>query len=82
MFYVNPMYYLLDNLIFKAIHIYFQDPKEYLPFLNNLRKMEENYQKYSIDKYLKRYSKAINHLAKCGMYTVYWGFVLNDHDLA
>ncbi|CAB4001430.1 Elongator complex 1 [Paramuricea clavata] len=43
-----------------------KDPKEYLPFLNNLRKMEENYQKYSIDKYLKRYSKAIKHLAKCG----------------
>ena len=28
--------------------------------------MDENYQKYSIDRYLKRYSKAIKHLAKCG----------------
>ena len=33
--------------------------------------MEENYQKYSIDKYLKRYSKAIKHLAKCGKFS-YW----------
>ncbi|KAJ7339625.1 hypothetical protein OS493_006030 [Desmophyllum pertusum] len=39
--------------------------KEYLPFLNNLRKMETNLQRYSIDKYLKRYSKAIQHLSLC-----------------
>ena len=39
-----------------------------MPFLNNLRKMKESYQKYTIDKYLKRYSKAIKHLAECGTY--------------
>ncbi|XP_062827791.1 elongator complex protein 1 isoform X2 [Anolis carolinensis] len=43
-----------------------KDPKEYLPFLNNLKKMESNYQRYSIDKYLKRYPKALYHLSKCG----------------
>ncbi|XP_060695479.1 elongator complex protein 1 [Hemiscyllium ocellatum] len=43
-----------------------KDPKEYLPFLNNLKKMETNYQRYNIDKYLKRYEKALNHLSKCG----------------
>ena len=43
----------------------FQDPKEYLPFLNNLRKLETNFQRYTIDKYLKRYSKAIHHLSLC-----------------
>ncbi|XP_061492160.1 elongator complex protein 1 isoform X2 [Rhineura floridana] len=43
-----------------------KDPKEYLPFLNKLKKMESNYQRYSIDKYLKRYSKALHHLSKCG----------------
>ncbi|XP_034996299.1 elongator complex protein 1 isoform X1 [Zootoca vivipara] len=43
-----------------------KDPKEYLPFLNKLKKMENNYQRYSIDKYLKRYSKALHHLSKCG----------------
>ncbi|XP_069778820.1 elongator complex protein 1 isoform X2 [Narcine bancroftii] len=43
-----------------------KDPKEYLPFLNKLKKMETNYQRYTIDKYLKRYKKAIVHLSKCG----------------
>ncbi|XP_020664637.3 elongator complex protein 1 isoform X1 [Pogona vitticeps] len=43
-----------------------KDPKEYLPFLNKLKKMETNYQRYSIDKYLKRYPKALQHLSKCG----------------
>uniref|UniRef100_A0A8C6Y358 Elongator complex protein 1 n=1 Tax=Naja naja TaxID=35670 RepID=A0A8C6Y358_NAJNA len=43
-----------------------KDPKEYLPFLNKLKKMEINYQRYSIDKYLKRYPKALYHLSKCG----------------
>ncbi|XP_077201588.1 elongator complex protein 1 isoform X2 [Paroedura picta] len=43
-----------------------KDPKEYLPFLNQLKKMESNYQRYSIDKHLKRYPKALSHLAKCG----------------
>ncbi|CAJ0941115.1 unnamed protein product, partial [Ranitomeya imitator] len=43
-----------------------KDPKEYLPFLNTLKKMETNYQKYTIDKHLKRYKKALDHLSKCG----------------
>ncbi|XP_029459838.1 elongator complex protein 1 isoform X2 [Rhinatrema bivittatum] len=43
-----------------------KDPKEYLPFLNSLKKMETNYQRYTIDKYLKRYKKALGHLSKCG----------------
>uniref|UniRef100_A0A674IEZ0 Elongator complex protein 1 n=1 Tax=Terrapene triunguis TaxID=2587831 RepID=A0A674IEZ0_9SAUR len=43
-----------------------KDPKEYLPFLNTLQKMETNYQHYTIDKYLKRYKKALCHLSKCG----------------
>lgn len=43
-----------------------KDPKEYLPFLNNLRKMETNFQRFSIDKYLNRHTKAIQHLSLCG----------------
>lgn len=43
-----------------------KDPKEYLPFLNNLRKMEKNFQRFTIDKYLRRYSQAIKHLSLCG----------------
>ncbi|XP_063776122.1 elongator complex protein 1 isoform X2 [Pseudophryne corroboree] len=43
-----------------------KDPKEYLPFLNTLKKMETNYQRFTIDKHLKRYKKALGHLSKCG----------------
>lgn len=43
-----------------------QDPKEYLPFLNMLKSLEPNYQRYTIDKHLKRYRKALHHLSKCG----------------
>ncbi len=42
-----------------------KDPKEYLPFLNEIRKLEENYRKYRIDVYLKRYRKALASLVKC-----------------
>uniref|UniRef100_A0A8C9U140 Elongator complex protein 1 n=1 Tax=Scleropages formosus TaxID=113540 RepID=A0A8C9U140_SCLFO len=43
-----------------------KDPKEYLSFLNTLKKMEPNYQRYTIDRHLRRYRKALNHLSKCG----------------
>ncbi|KAK7012026.1 elongator complex protein 1 [Biomphalaria glabrata] len=43
-----------------------KDPKEYIPFLNQLRTLEENYRHYTIDKHLKKYSKALEHLVKCG----------------
>nr|XP_061793334.1 elongator complex protein 1-like [Nerophis lumbriciformis] len=43
-----------------------KDPKEYLPFLNTLKSMEVNYQRYTIDKHLKRYGKALTHLSKSG----------------
>ncbi|XP_036933571.1 elongator complex protein 1 [Acanthopagrus latus] len=43
-----------------------KDPKEYLPFLNMLKNLEPNYQRYTIDKHLKRYRKALQHLSKCG----------------
>ncbi|XP_075416395.1 elongator complex protein 1 [Tenrec ecaudatus] len=43
-----------------------KDPKEYLPFLNTLKKMETNYQRFTIDKHLKRFGKAIGHLSRCG----------------
>lgn len=43
-----------------------KDPKEYLPFLNMLKSLEPNYQRYSIDKHLKRYRKALQHLSRAG----------------
>uniref|UniRef100_A0A182N6H1 Elongator complex protein 1 n=1 Tax=Anopheles dirus TaxID=7168 RepID=A0A182N6H1_9DIPT len=41
-----------------------KDPKEYLPFLNELKRMEENYRKFRIDCHLKRYERALVHIAK------------------
>lgn len=37
-----------------------------MPFLNDLKKLEENYRKYKIDLYLKRYKKALQSIIKCG----------------
>ena len=41
-----------------------KDPKEYVPFLNELNKLEPAYAKYKIDCHLKRYSKAVKHIAE------------------
>ena len=38
-----------------------------MPFLNDLKKLEENYRKYKIDLYLKRYKKALQSIVKCGV---------------
>jgi len=43
-----------------------QDPKEYIPFLNDLRKLEPTYQKFTIDKHLKKFESALKHLNECG----------------
>lgn len=41
-----------------------KDPKEYIPFLNSLKDMDEHYRKYTIDMHLKRYMSALVHIAK------------------
>ncbi|XP_077256116.1 elongator complex protein 1 isoform X1 [Temnothorax americanus] len=41
-----------------------EDPKEYIPFLNNLKKLDPNYMKYSINVHLKRYELALENLSK------------------
>ena len=43
-----------------------KDPKEYLPFLNKLRKLPLHYQRYRIDRHLRRFDKALPHISKCG----------------
>ncbi|EFN87660.1 Elongator complex protein 1 [Harpegnathos saltator] len=40
------------------------DPKEYIPFLRALSKLEENFMKYSIDMHLHLYDSALVHLSK------------------
>ncbi|XP_011876927.1 PREDICTED: putative elongator complex protein 1 [Vollenhovia emeryi] len=41
-----------------------KDPKEYIPFLNKLKKLDENYMKYTINVHLKRYDSALEYLSK------------------
>ena len=42
-----------------------KDPKEYLPFLNNFRKMEEHFRKFSIDQHLQKYESGLVHILNC-----------------
>lgn len=43
-----------------------KDPKEYLPFLRELHKLLLTRRKFEIDTYLKRFNKALEHLAEIG----------------
>ncbi|KAG0223795.1 hypothetical protein BGW42_005533 [Actinomortierella wolfii] len=43
-----------------------KDPREYLPFLNELRSLEKFYQRYRIDDHLKRYARALANLSQAG----------------
>ena len=42
------------------------DPKEYLPFLQELKNFDKYYQRYKIDDHLKRHEKAIKNLSLAG----------------
>ncbi|KAG1673801.1 Elongator complex protein 1 [Nymphon striatum] len=55
-----------------------KDPKEYLPFLNNLQNMELNYRCFKIDSHLKRHDKALCHLSKCeGQFVEFLAYMKN-----
>lgn len=41
-----------------------KDPKEFVPFLNELNRLEPSYAKYKIDCHLKRFTKAIKNISK------------------
>nr|XP_022331417.1 putative elongator complex protein 1 [Crassostrea virginica]XP_022331418.1 putative elongator complex protein 1 [Crassostrea virginica] len=58
-----------------------KDPKEYIPFLNNLRRLEGAYQYYTIDKYLKRYSRALQNISKCSDHFEECLTLISDHHL-
>ena len=45
-----------------------QDPKEYLPFLKELRALDDWERKFRIDDHLGRYSKALAHIHGAGEY--------------
>jgi len=49
------------------MHLTFtQDPREYLPFLRELRVLDKYYQRFKIDDYLKRYQSALKNLGFAG----------------
>ncbi|XP_017083892.2 putative elongator complex protein 1 [Drosophila eugracilis] len=43
-----------------------KDPKEFLPYLNELKALPTDYCKFRIDDHLKKYDSALSHLAACG----------------
>ncbi|KAG0325923.1 hypothetical protein BGZ99_010376 [Dissophora globulifera] len=43
-----------------------KDPREYLPFLNELRTLEKYYQRFKIDDHLKKYQSALQNLSQAG----------------
>ncbi|KAI0076404.1 IkappaB kinase complex IKAP component [Panus rudis PR-1116 ss-1] len=43
-----------------------KDPREYLPFLRELRALDKYYQRFRIDDHLKRYEKALKNLSLAG----------------
>lgn len=45
----------------------FQDPREYLPFLRELRALEKYSQRFRIDDHLKRYKSALRNLSLAGL---------------
>ncbi|KAL2073136.1 hypothetical protein VTL71DRAFT_10460 [Oculimacula yallundae] len=45
-----------------------KDPREYLPFMQNLQEMPELRRRFSIDDYLKRHNKALTHLYKLDVF--------------
>lgn len=72
-----------------------KDPKEYLPFLNELRKLEENYMKFKINVHLRRFRKALecishsrDHMDECmnlivseNLYRDALQIFANNHDM-
>jgi elongator complex protein 1 len=42
-----------------------KDPREYLPFLNEFKRLEHFYSRFKIDDHLNRHAKALQNLSKC-----------------
>eukprot|EP00039_Didymoeca_costata_P016438 m.296180 g.296180 ORF g.296180 m.296180 type:complete len:1416 (-) comp16393_c6_seq55:75-4322(-) len=54
------------DLVVLVAQVAQKDPKEYLPFLEELSTLEPSFRKYKVDMHLKRYAKALAHLADAG----------------
>jgi len=57
---------LLVVITFGTLLMVFQDPREYLPFLRELRALPQYYQRFKIDDHLKRRDKALRNLSLAG----------------
>lgn len=65
---INPLYNVAlgmydYNLVSYVAQKSQKDPKEYLPFLNELKNLDQNYARYKIDCFLKRHDKAISNIS-------------------
>ncbi|XP_063699383.1 LOW QUALITY PROTEIN: elongator complex protein 1 [Culicoides brevitarsis] len=68
---VNDLYNIALGLYDFALVLYVakrsqKDPKEYVPFLEELDKLEENYRRYKIDCHIKRFEAALRNISQCG----------------
>jgi elongator complex protein 1 len=50
----------------RALSDVFKDPREYLPFLRELRSLDKYYQRFRIDDHLKRHDNALRNLSLAG----------------
>ena len=57
-----------------------KDPREYLPFLRELRALEKFYQRFRIDDHLKRYTKALRNLSLTGATCCMSRLIVTHHD--
>jgi elongator complex protein 1 len=57
-----------------------KDPREYLPFMQNLQSMTELRRRYTIDDYLSRHTKALTHLNELDAFPELQAYTQN-HDL-
>ena len=57
---------MLGSELIDVISNFIQDPREYLPFLRELRALDKYYQRFKIDDHLKRYRSALKNLSLAG----------------
>lgn len=66
----------------EVISNFIQDPREYLPFLRELRALDKYYQRFRIDDHLKRYQSALKNLSLAGQWPhLAWSFLSSDSKL-
>ena len=57
---------------------FIQDPREYLPFLRELRALDKYYQRFRVDDHLKRYESALRHLHLAGRWPLVVSWIVME----